>query len=366
MRQACLLVVCCHSLVSGQLEFTEPDQVKAIDTEITIGLTIVNIKRVKSITELFQEHVDDFILSLLLHSSGEPIKMVVITDHYSLPDVNFLLVNSRSKVLTKGVVLKMSDRNFTIPTVAFVFVDIEKLVEGEEKFIQELKNNAEEGLELVNNEKYYHNLFYLGPIYHRKFLQLDRIIFVDVDLVFHANIKDLERKFSGLGEKSGRRCLAVAPDLSPHYRRRLKIHRANHPESKAGDPGSLSQGLNTGVMLYHLKCLRESEDFKSQLEEGSATQLVYKYQMKLTLGDQDWFSMLAWQHPNLFLPLSCKWNYQNSVQYLLDPEMAALFQKYHYCGLFHTAYIEHRNGCGPLPEHCAANVKVEVKPVGGW
>ena len=32
-----------------------------------------------------QEHVDDFILSLLLHSSGEPIKMVVITDHYSLP-----------------------------------------------------------------------------------------------------------------------------------------------------------------------------------------------------------------------------------------------------------------------------------------
>ena len=80
--------------------------------------------------------------------------------------------------------------------------------------------------------------------------------------------------------------------------------------------------------------------------------------MKLTLGDQDWFSMLAWQHPNLFLPLSCKWNYQNSVQvkqskhafflhldilkYLLDPEMAALFQKYHYCGLFHTAYIEHR------------------------
>ena len=43
----------------------------------------------------------------------------------------------------------MSDRNFTIPTVAFVFVNIEKLVEGEEKFIQELKNNAEEGLEVT-------------------------------------------------------------------------------------------------------------------------------------------------------------------------------------------------------------------------
>ena len=77
-------------------------------------------------------------------------------------------------------------------------------------------------------------------------------------------------------------------------------------------------------------------------------------------------------HPGLFLPLSCRWNYQSSVQvgketnkeqtnkkrkeaqtseeqipnkvlqYLLDPEMAPLFPKYHYCGLYHTAYIEHR------------------------
>ena len=29
-------------------------------------------------------------------------------------------------------------------------------------------------LKLVNNEKYYHDLFYIGPIYHRKFLQLKR------------------------------------------------------------------------------------------------------------------------------------------------------------------------------------------------
>ena len=36
------------------------------------------------------------------------------------------------------------------------------------------------------------------------------------------------------------------------------ITRAQQPESKAGDPGSLSQGLNTGVMLYHLDCLRDS------------------------------------------------------------------------------------------------------------
>ena len=116
--KAVLLVVllCCHNFTTcaGQLlvvEFTAPEEVKATDSEITLGLTLLNIKRTKSIPELFQvrnsensadecdragscqkklsvidqDHVDDFILSLLLHSSGEPIRMVVITDHKSLP-----------------------------------------------------------------------------------------------------------------------------------------------------------------------------------------------------------------------------------------------------------------------------------------
>ena len=29
-------------------------------------------------------------------------------------------------------------------------------------------------LQLVNNDKYYHDLFYIGPIYHKKFLKLKR------------------------------------------------------------------------------------------------------------------------------------------------------------------------------------------------
>ena len=63
-------------------------------------------------------------------------------------DVNTLLVNSQSKVLTKGVLLSMRDRNFIIPRLTLVFVNIEKMIEGEERFIQEMKRNAEEGLEV--------------------------------------------------------------------------------------------------------------------------------------------------------------------------------------------------------------------------
>ena len=42
----------------------------------------------------------------------------------------------------------MKDRNFTIPRVSLVFVNIERLIDGEEKLIQELKNNVEQGLEV--------------------------------------------------------------------------------------------------------------------------------------------------------------------------------------------------------------------------
>ena len=64
-------------------------------------------------------------------------------------DVNTLLVNSQSKVLTKGVLLSMRDRNFIIPRLTLVFVNIEKMIEGEEKVIEEMKSNAEEGLEVI-------------------------------------------------------------------------------------------------------------------------------------------------------------------------------------------------------------------------
>ena len=58
-------------------------------------------------------------------------------------------MNSQSKVLTKGVLLSMRDRNFIIPRLTLVFVNIEKMIEGEEKVIEEMKSNAEEGLEVI-------------------------------------------------------------------------------------------------------------------------------------------------------------------------------------------------------------------------
>ena len=86
--------------------------------------------------------------------------------------------------------------------------------------------------------------------------------------------------------------------------------------------------------------------------------LIAKYSMKITLGDQDWFTMLGWKIPSLFYNLPCEFNFQTSLQYLAmyklvnSTVLAGEFHKYNYCGPRHKAKIMHSNGCGPTIEHC--------------
>ena len=52
------------------------------------------------------------------------------------------------KVFTKAVVLKMSNRQFTIPPVRFTYVDIQEVIRGQEAVIGELRANIMEDLEV--------------------------------------------------------------------------------------------------------------------------------------------------------------------------------------------------------------------------
>ena len=73
-----------------------------------------------------------------------------------------------------------------------------------------------------------------------------------------------------------RHCVTVAgigPDLSPHYHLNLQSNYR---------PG-LSQGLNTGVVLYQLERMRSSQEYNSYLELGAVTALQRKYQYKSVL-----------------------------------------------------------------------------------
>ena len=71
----------------------------------------------------------------------------------------------------------------------------------------------------------------------------------------------------------------------------------------------------------------------------------------MTLGDQDWFTNLAWDQPHMFYILPCHYNAQTSLQYLTPP-WEDIFDSYHFCDEKSKLKIVHRNGCGPVPQMC--------------
>ena len=83
--------------------------------------------------------------------------------------------------------------------------------------------------------------------------------------------------------------------------------------------------------------------------------------MKITLGDQDFFTLLGWEDSSIFHILDCKDNMQLSLQYLAsyikegNKEMQKKFIKYQYCAPYLEARILHFNGCGPKLKHCEIN-----------
>ena len=70
-----------------------------------------------------------------------------------------------------------------------------------------------------------------------------------------------------------------------------------------------------------------------------------------TLAEQDWFTNVCWEAPNLFYILPCTFNKQVSVQYL-SPPWEEMFLSYHDCAPNTRVNILHLNGCGPAPRFC--------------
>ena len=83
--------------------------------------------------------------------------------------------------------------------------------------------------------------------------------------------------------------------------------------------------------------------------------------MKITLGDQDFFTILGWEDSSMFHMLDCKDNMQLNLQYLAsyikegNEEMQKKFLNYQYCAPNLEARILHFNGCGPKLKHCEIN-----------
>ena len=185
--------------------------------------------------------------------------------NFSLLEAGIVMENTVSLFITMNLIQQFGYFNRKrsklkkLSRLKFSFVDIEDLVREERDIIKTMKNHTDMNIVTSNhNEKYLHDLFYLAPLYHKKFSTLERLLMLDIDLGILTSIQDLYDQFDQFG--TGDQCIGVAADLSPHYWHKLESFRADNPDTALGQPGSL-QGKNTGVALYNLSCLRQSRLF---------------------------------------------------------------------------------------------------------
>lgn len=326
-----------------------PQDVLHPEGYIDVGFILINLKKTRHFDYKTVYKIERTFESMMTYSSGTPLHFIVITDQDSLNSVGQFFAHFLAQRTSEGVIVDPKWRKSFlrgVPKIKFSFVQLSDIKNTHKNFIQALKNNTEDKEE-EKIDKYSSDLFYIGPLYYRAFVNIERFIFIDVtDLEFFSDIEELHQQFDKMQSK----VMGVGLDMSPHYRKNLKRYLELRPNSDLGLPGP-KQGLNTGVVLYHLENMRRSHIYNENVDPLMAESLMKKFLYNITLGDQDWFTNLCWDHPDLFYILPCTFNAQTSLQYLAPP-WESVFDSYHYCDAKKNLKIVHRNGCGPKPQLC--------------
>uniref|UniRef100_A0A1I8PCD5 Xyloside xylosyltransferase 1 n=1 Tax=Stomoxys calcitrans TaxID=35570 RepID=A0A1I8PCD5_STOCA len=241
---------------------------------------------------------------------------------------------------------------------------------------------AEQVMDIVNTmtpyfsstpKSYYSDaLFFLSLGLHRIADEnMERAILLDCDIVFRTDVRLLFNEFERFAPDH---LYGLAPELTPVYRHILYRYRATYPNTDFGSPFYLPQppiisqaanelhnsmvseesplmlhnsphklrklerhgskhgypGLNSGVVLLHLQRIRKSHLYHHQLQDAEVRKLSTKYMFKGHLGDQDFFTLLGYEFPNLIYRLDCVWNRQLCTWWK-DHGYSDVFDKYFTC-----------------------------------
>ncbi|XP_009318685.1 PREDICTED: xyloside xylosyltransferase 1 [Pygoscelis adeliae] len=193
---------------------------------------------------------------------------------------------------------------------------------------------------------YSDSIFFLSVAMHRIMpKEITQIIQVDLDLKYKTNIRDLFDEFDNFPEGA---VIGIAREMQPVYRHTFWQYRRENPQTKVGDPPPDGlPGFNSGVLLLNLEAMRQSKLYNQLLEPAMVQKLTEKYHFKGHLGDQDFFTMVGMEHPELFHVLDCTWNRQLCTWWR-DHGYSDVFDQYFQCE--GEVKIYHGNCNTPIPE----------------
>ncbi|XP_053710544.1 xyloside xylosyltransferase 1 [Synchiropus splendidus] len=193
---------------------------------------------------------------------------------------------------------------------------------------------------------YSDSIFFLSvAMHHIMPKSITRIVQVDLDLKYRTNIKHLFQEFDHFTPGA---VIGIAREMQPVYRHTFWQYRKENPQSKVGDPPPEGQpGFNSGVMLLDLGAMRASALYNELLKPSNVAKLADQYRFRGHLGDQDFFTMIGMEHPELFYSLACGWNRQLCTWWR-DHGYGDVFQLYYRCD--GPVYVYHGNCNSQIPD----------------
>ncbi|XP_041647686.1 xyloside xylosyltransferase 1 [Cheilinus undulatus] len=189
-------------------------------------------------------------------------------------------------------------------------------------------------------------IFFLSVAMHHIMPEsLTRILQLDLDLKYRTNIRDLFHEFDRFPPGA---VIGITREMQPVYRHTFWQYRKENPQTRVGEPPPDGlPGFNSGVMLLDLGAMRASVLYNKLLEPHNVAKLADQYRFRGHLGDQDFFTMIGMEHPELFYPLACGWNRQLCTWWR-DHGYGEVFQLYYRCN--GPVYIYHGNCNSPIPD----------------
>ncbi|XP_029651171.1 xyloside xylosyltransferase 1-like [Octopus sinensis] len=278
-----------------------------IKDQINIVLTFTNIEKNPRLREKLKICVD----SILKHTSSKLV-IFLIGDRFSqivageIIDGAALAANSRIRY-------------------QLISVDIESLT----RTLNGILGNIRSHFISKPGDYYSDDLFFVSMAMHRVMpTLLHKVIMMDIDTKLQADVAQLFGHFDHFAKDH---VIGIAHELQPVYRHILHHYRNENPATHVGGPPPDGfPGFNSGVMLIDLDRLRESTLYNSLLQPEIIKNLTEKYKFKGHLGDQDFYTLVALEHPQLFYVLPCTWNRQ-LCQWWRDKGYENIFDNYYHC-----------------------------------
>jgi lipopolysaccharide biosynthesis glycosyltransferase len=227
------------------------------------------------------------------------------------------------------------------PDVRFVFHDKDEWTAKIFPLVEAMQKHFSSGKGSYYND----SIFFLSIGMHRILPpEIERIVKLDFDVRFETNLYLLFQEFDRFGAEN---LIGLGPELQPVYRHVLRQYRHDHPQTRLGSQGPEGfPGFNAGVTMLDLGKLRKSGIYDRALAPQAVAALAEKYHFKGHLGDQDFYTLLAFEHEELFYKLDCGWNRQLCTWWK-DRGYGDVFDTYHQCP--GPVKMYHGNCSTPIP-----------------